>query len=76
MSDLEKRVVDFLFDRLTGMENRVEALEKRLHHVEDKVSEILQRGGTSGTHVSPGAKHGMSVLDGGSKSKGLRSDKD
>lgn len=44
MSDLEKRVVDFLFDRLTGMENRVEALEKRLHHVEDKVSEILQRG--------------------------------
>lgn len=44
MSDLEKRVVDFLFDRLTGMENRVEALEKRLHHLEDKVSEILQGG--------------------------------
>lgn len=72
----EDAATQYLLGFVHGLDHRMEALEKRLHHLEDKVSEILQRGGTSGTHVNPGAKHRMSVLDGGDKSKRLRSDKD
>ena len=40
--------------------DRIEALEKRLHHLEDKVSEILRRGAGVGTLVSTsfGQTHG------------------
>jgi hypothetical protein len=36
---------------MKGAEFRIEALEKRLHHLEDKVSEILQRSAGFGRMV-------------------------
>jgi hypothetical protein len=43
----------FLMGFARGADARIEALEKRLHHLEDKVSEILQRSAGVGRVVSP-----------------------
>jgi hypothetical protein len=42
----------FLLGFARGADARIEALEKRLHHLEDKVSEILQRSAGVGRVVS------------------------